>query len=128
MCRNIEKNWWCRNIFLKNFFVPRTWSGCYDQISEFFDCESSVLFGFTLIYHGSCFLAAHSSVHASFILRRGLTIFKLPKSFLGLRIVEFFWYTGMRPGCHTDRKHHTHCSQSFVSPDWIPPGTYSWQP
>ena len=29
---------------------------------------------------------------------------------------------------HHHRKHHTHCSQSFVSPDWIPPSTYSWQP
>ena len=34
----------------------------------------------------------------------------------------------MRPGCLTERKHHTHCSQSFVSPDWIPPGTFSKQP
>ena len=24
----------------------------------------------------------------------------------------------------TDRKHHNYCSQSFVSPDWIPPGAY----
>ena len=22
---------------------------------------------------------------------------------------EFFCYTKMRPGCQTDRKHHTHC-------------------
>ena len=33
----IERN---RNVFnfffKKDFFVPRTWSGCYDQISEFF--------------------------------------------------------------------------------------------
>ena len=44
-------------------------------------------------------------------------------------VQEFFWYTGMRPGRVThSREHHTHCSQSFVSPDWIPPGTYSWQP
>ena len=35
-----------------------------------------------------CNLAAHSSIHASFILRRGLTRFQLPKGFLGLRIVE----------------------------------------
>jgi hypothetical protein len=26
----------------------------------------------------------------------------------------------MRPGCLTDRKHHTHCSLTTVSPDWIP--------
>ena len=34
----------------------------------------------------------------------------------------------MRPGCNTDRTHHSHCSLTSVSPDWIPPGTYSWQP
>ena len=34
------------------------------------------------------YLAAHSSIHASFILRRGLTRFQLPKGFLGLRIIE----------------------------------------
>ena len=34
----------------------------------------------------------------------------------------------MRPGCHTDRKHHTHCSLKSVSPDWIPLGICSWQP
>ena len=34
----------------------------------------------------------------------------------------------MRPGCHTDRKHHTHCSLKSVSPGRIPPGSYSWQP
>ena len=26
------------------------------------------------------------------------------------RVQESFWYTGMRPRCHTDRTHHTHCS------------------
>jgi len=26
----------CWHFFLKRFFVPRTWSGCYNQISEFF--------------------------------------------------------------------------------------------
>ena len=35
-----------------------------------------------------CNLAAHSSIHASFLLRKGLTRFQLPKSFLGLRIIE----------------------------------------
>ena len=35
-----------------------------------------------------CYLAAHSSFHASFILRRELTRFQLTKGFLGLRIVE----------------------------------------
>ena len=32
--------------------------------------------------------AAHSSIHASCILRRGLTRFQLPKGFLGLRLIE----------------------------------------
>ena len=35
-----------------------------------------------------CNLAAHSSFHVSFILRRGLTKFHLPKGFLGLRIIK----------------------------------------
>ncbi len=35
-----------------------------------------------------CNLAAHSYIHASFILRRGLTRFQLHKGFLGLRIIE----------------------------------------
>ena len=35
-----------------------------------------------------CYLAAHSSIHASFILRRGLTRFQLLKGYLGLRIIE----------------------------------------
>ena len=75
-----------------------------------------------------CNLAAHTSIHASFILRRGLTRFQLLLRPENNRVQEFFWYTGMRGGCYSDRKHHTHCSQSFVSPDWIPQGIYSWQP
>ena len=35
-----------------------------------------------------CNLAAHSSIHASFILKRGLTRFQLPTGFLGPRIIE----------------------------------------
>jgi len=35
-----------------------------------------------------CNLAAHSSIHASFILRIGLTRFQLPNGFLDMRIVE----------------------------------------
>ena len=30
-------------------------------------------------------------------------------------VQKFVWYTGMRPWCLTDRKHHMHCSQSFLS-------------
>ena len=69
-------------------FVPITWSGCYDQISEFFYCESLVLSGFLYWSTRDCNLGAHSSIHASFILRRGLARFQLPKGFLGLRKVE----------------------------------------
>ena len=72
-------------FFLKIFFVPRTWSGCYDQIPEFFYCESLVLSGFILIYQG--LLYGRTFIHSSIILRRRLTRFKLPKGFLGLKIV-----------------------------------------
>ena len=72
-------------FFLKIFFVPRTWSGCYDQIPEFFYCESLVLSGFILIYQG--LLYGSTFIHPSIILRRRLTRFKLPKGFLGLKIV-----------------------------------------
>ena len=112
---------------LNDLFVPRTWSGCNDQISEFLLWK----FGVVLVYiTRDCSLAAHSSVHASFILRRGLTRFQLPKGFLDLRIIKcrnssekLEWGP-----CALDRKHLTHCSQSIVSLDCIPPGTYSWQP
>ena len=69
------------------------------------------------------YLAAHSSIHASFILRRGLTRFLMLLRPENNRGQEFFWYSGMRPGCQRTEKLYTHCSQSFVSPDWIPPGT-----
>ena len=72
-------------FFLKIFFVPRTWSGCYDQIPEFFYCESLVLSGFILTYQG--LLYGSTFIHPSIILRRRLTRFKLPKGFLGLKIV-----------------------------------------
>jgi len=77
-----------KSFFLKRFFVPRTWSGCYNQILDFFLCKSLVLSGFLYWSTRGCNLAAHSSIHASFILRRGLTRFQLPKRFLGLRIIE----------------------------------------
>ena len=67
-----------------------------------------------------CNLTAHSSIHAYLILRRGLTRFQLLLRPENNRVQEFFWYSGMRPGCHTDRKHHTFCSKSFVSPDGYP--------
>ena len=72
-------------FFLKIFFVPRTWSGCYDQIPEFFYCESLMLSGFILTYQG--LLYGSTFIHPSIILRRRLTRFKLPKGFLGLKIV-----------------------------------------
>ena len=48
-----------------------------------------MLEGFLYCSVRGCNLAAHSSVLASFILRREMTRFQLPKGFLGLRIVEF---------------------------------------
>ena len=67
-----------------------------------------------------CNLAVHSSIHASSILRKGLTRFQLPKCFLGLRIIECrnSWYTGMRPRCYTDRKHHTHKNWEIGKSKW----------
>ena len=93
----------------------------------FFYCESLVLSGFLYYSTRGCNLAAHSSIHASFILRRGLTRFQLPKILLRRENIECRnpSDTGIRPGCHTDRKHHIHCSLTSVSPVWIP---YSWQP
>ena len=41
--------------FLNRFFCPQDMIGLYDQISEFFDCESLVFIrmaGFILIYQG----------------------------------------------------------------------------
>ena len=54
---------------------------------------------------------------------------QLPKGFLDLKILECrnsSDISGMRPGS----SHDTLSSQSFVNPDWIPPGTYSldWIP
>ena len=97
----------------------------------FFYCQSLVLSGFLNWSTRGCNMAAHSSIHASFKLRRWLTKFQLPKILLRPEniVQKFFWYTGMRPVFHTDRnQHHTHCSRTFVSPNWIPPGIYSWQP
>ena len=58
-----------------------------------------------------------STIHASFILKKAD---KNPAA-KGLlwpeksRVQEFYWRTGIRQGCLTDRKHLTHRSQSFVS-------------
>ena len=69
-----------------------------------------------------CNLAEHSSIHASFILRRGLRRFQLPKGFLGLRIIE----------CRDSSDILEWCPGAIlignitlialnVSPDWITP-------
>ena len=55
---------------------------------NFYYCESLVFSGYLYWSTRGCNLAAHSSIHASFILRRGLTRFQLPNGFLGLRIIE----------------------------------------
>ena len=51
---------------------------------------AKVLFcrGFVFVSARGCNMATHLSVHALFILRRGLTRFQLTKGFLGLRKVE----------------------------------------
>ena len=73
--------------FLKRFFSPKDMSGCYDQIRNFSIAKVWCCMDLYWSTRG-CNLAAHSSIHASFILRRGMTRFQLPKGFLGLRIIE----------------------------------------
>ena len=111
----------CKNYRSKKeyFFVPRTCSVVTIKSRKIFNRKSLVLYGFLLID----LPAAHSSIHALFILRSGLTNYQLPKGFWGLRIIE----------CRNSPDIlewgpdaiQTHSSQSFVIPDWIPPGTYS---
>ena len=74
-------------LFLKEFFL----SPGHDRVvtiksRNFLLQKFGVVLG--LYWSMCCNLAAHSSIHASFLLRRGLTRFQLPKGFLGLRIVE----------------------------------------
>ena len=69
-----------------------------------------------------CNLAAHSSIHASFILRRGLTRFQLPKGFLGLRIIE--WRNSsdiLEWGPGAKQTGNITLIALNVSPDWITP-------
>ena len=54
----------------------------------FFSCENFVLSEFFYWFTSGCILAAHSSIHASFILRRGLTRFQLPKFLLRPENIE----------------------------------------
>ena len=56
-----------QSFFLKEiFFVPRTWSGCYDQISEFFLLRKfGVVLVFILIYQGLNF--GSTFIHPRFI-------------------------------------------------------------
>ena len=105
------------NNFLKEIFLSRG----HDRVVKikFFIAKVLCCPGLYWSTRG-CNLVLHSSIHASFILRRGLTRFQLPMGFLSLRIVELRNSSDI---LETDRKHHTHCFQSFVSPDWIPPGT-----
>ena len=71
-----------QSFFLKEIFL----SPGHDRVvtiksRNFFYCESLVLSWFLYWSTRGCNLGAHSSIHASFILRRGLT-----RLFLGLRI------------------------------------------
>ena len=108
--------------FFKRFFSPGHDRVITIKSRNFSIVKVSCCMGWYWSTRG-CNLQAHSSIHASFILRRGLTRFQLLLRPENNRVQEFFWYTGMRPGCHTGRKHHPHCSQSFVSPDWISPAS-----
>ena len=122
----LQKRFSC-NVLNKIFFKRDFLSPGHDRVvtiksRNFFYCERLVLSGFLYWSSRGCNLAAHSSIHASFILRRGLIRLQLPKLLLtpeNSRVQEYFWYTGMRLGWLTDGKHYTHCSQSFVSPDGI---------
>ena len=71
-------------VIFFSFHPLAKWSGCHDQMSDFFYCESLVLYEFIYWSTRGCNLAAHSSIHASFILRGGWQ----DSSFLGLRRIE----------------------------------------
>ena len=76
-------------------------------------------------------VGAHSSVHASFMLRKGLTRLQLPKGYLGLRIVECrnssdtlkLGLGALQIGNIT-----LFSPNHFKVRIGYPPGTYSWQP
>ena len=75
-------------IFFKEMFCPRDMIGLLrSNLGIFLLRKFGVVGVFVLIYQ-ECNLAAHSFAHASFIMRRGLTRFQLPKGFIGLRIAE----------------------------------------
>ena len=75
-------------FFFNRFFVPRIWLGRYNLNLKNFSIAKVWCFMGLYWPTRCCNLAAHSSIHASFVLRRGLTRFQLPKGFLGLRIIE----------------------------------------
>ena len=71
---------------LKEIFCPQDMIGLLRSNLGIFLLQK---FGVVWVYiDWGCNLAAHSSIHASFILRRGLTRFQLPKWFLSRRIIE----------------------------------------
>ena len=79
----------CKNLFFKKIFL----SPGHDRVvtiksRNFFYCESLTLSGFLYWVTRGCNLTAHSPIHASFILRRGLTRSQLPKILLRLENVE----------------------------------------
>ena len=72
------------NVLKRDFFDPVVTI----KSRNFFYCVSWVLSGFFNWSTRGCNLAAHSSIHASFILRRGLTRFQLPKILLRPENIE----------------------------------------
>ena len=90
----IFETFWTLQI-LQDFFLSPGHDRVVTIKSRNFSIARVCCLGFYWSTRGSN-MAAHSSIHASFILRRGLTRFQLPKGFLDLRIVECrnSWYTG----------------------------------
>ena len=93
-------------------------------------------FGVVWVYidlPGGCNLAAHSSIHASFILRRGLTRFQLPKGFLGLRIIVcilLIYWNEARPGAIQQGTSHSLlpiiCKPGLDNPGQVPIAGNHW--
>ena len=72
-CFYAHKLIWCSQIKKEIFLSPGHDRVVTIKSRIFFYCESLVLSGFLYWSTRGCNLAAHSSIHASFILRRGLT-------------------------------------------------------
>ena len=120
------------NLFLKEIFL----SPGHDRVvtiksQNFFYCESLVLSGFLYWSTRGCNLAAHSSFHASFILRRGLTRFQLPKILLSPKNIECRNPSDILewgPGAILIGNITLIAPNHLQARIGYPAGTYSWQP